>query len=459
MPHSLLAALAIGGQFTLATACAPPPPPPPAGPFHAPTTVMPMAELALVRGYRTVRGIVHAHSPYSHDACDDEPFVDGVRNEACLDELRAGLCATAQDFVFLTDHADLFADHEFPDVLLWRDGDALIERGGLPVANRARCADGRSVVIAAGTETGMMPIGLEHHVGASPVARHQAYDEVSPQAVQTLREAGALVFLHHTEGWSIEQIQTLGVDGLELYNLHQNMMDRMGDAVQMVLTYVADRAAAPIPELALLAVFEESALDLSLWAQASLARQVPVILATDVHRNVFDDETYDGERLDSYRRMMHWFSNHVRVPADAVVDDALLKQAIAAGRLYGAFEVLGYPVGFDFYATEGATVVEMGGAIDAIPDVALHLRAPEVYRLDPKGPQPQRRTRILRAAGADWTEVASGDGDLTLTAGPGVYRAEVRLTAHHLEEWLGDDAPQYWGERVWVYSNAIAVRE
>ncbi len=41
--------------------------------------------------------------------------------------------------------------------------------------------------------------------------------------------------------------------------------------------------------------------------------------------------------------------------------------------------------------------------------------------------------------------------------GPGVYRAEVRLTAHHLQPWLGELAGQYLDERLWVYSNAIHV--
>ncbi|MFH1811895.1 MAG: hypothetical protein ABIJ09_24365 [Pseudomonadota bacterium] len=439
------------------TACPTPPPAPPSGPFHDPWTVMPSSELAPLRGSKIMRGIIHAHSPYSHDACDGKPEINGLRNEQCLDDLRSGLCATAQDFAFLTDHADLFADHEYPDVLLWREGDTLIERGGLPVANRARCDDESSFIVAAGTETGMMPIGLEHHVGASPAARHQAYSEVSAQAVQNLRDAGALVFLQHTEGWTLQQIQDLGVDGLEMYNLHQNMMDRMGDVVQMVLTYVVDPEAVPIPELALLAVFEESAADLRLWAQTSATRQVPTILATDVHRNVFNDETYDGDRLDSYRRMSHWFSNYVLVPDDVEVDDLVLKQAIGQGRLYGALDILGYPVGFDFHATAGSTVVEMGGEIATANNVTLHLRAPSVYRLDPTGPQPLRRTLLLRAEGDGWVEVASGDGDLDAVVGPGVYRAEVRLTAHHLTEWLGALAEDFVGERIWVYSNTLRV--
>ena len=286
-----------------------------AGEHADPWTVMPSAELAHRRGWRVGRGIVHSHSPYSHDACDDQPFIDGQRNEQCFAEVRAGLCQTAQDFVFLTDHADSFADHEYPDVLLYAAGDSLIERGGRPVANRLVCPDGRRVIVAAGTETGLMPIGLEHHLGDSPAERHAWYQRSDAEALRALQAAGALVFLQHTEGWSIEQIQQLPIDGIECYNLHQNLMDNMGAALEMALLLDQDPAGMPAVELALITVFQENSRDLERWAIGSLDAPLPAVLATDAHRNVFSEPSPDGERLDSFRRMMHWFSNYVLVPA------------------------------------------------------------------------------------------------------------------------------------------------
>ena len=47
------------------------------------------------RGLQPARGIVHLHSPYSHDACDNmprDPLPLGAPNEACLDDLRSALC-------------------------------------------------------------------------------------------------------------------------------------------------------------------------------------------------------------------------------------------------------------------------------------------------------------------------------------------------------------------------------
>src|SRR6476659_244901 len=57
------------------------------------------------RGFTTARGIVHLHSPYSHDACDGMPRdAAGTPNEPCLQHLRAALCTDKIDFAALTDH-------------------------------------------------------------------------------------------------------------------------------------------------------------------------------------------------------------------------------------------------------------------------------------------------------------------------------------------------------------------
>ncbi|HEY1100637.1 MAG TPA: hypothetical protein VGF99_16980, partial [Myxococcota bacterium] len=104
-------------------------PPPPPSTSWAPGTMLPSAHEAR-RGLVDVRGLVHAHTIYSHDACDGEPVDDdGVRNAVCLDDLRRGLCQTRHDFVMFTDHDSDFAAIEFPDTLLFdaARGDVLVE--------------------------------------------------------------------------------------------------------------------------------------------------------------------------------------------------------------------------------------------------------------------------------------------------------------------------------------------
>jgi len=213
----------------------------PQDPTYDPWMVMDSSELAPVREFIVRRGIIHCHSPYSHDACDGAPRIDGERNEQCFDDVRRGMCVTGQDFVFMTDHDDLYALYDYPEVLLYADGDELIMRDNLPVANRINCGDGRSVILSAGTESDMMPIGLEYHVGDTEAERMDAYNTTSATAIYALQDAGALVFLQHTEGWDATDVLTLPIDGIEIYNLHQNMMDNLA----VVATLALDLLFAP----------------------------------------------------------------------------------------------------------------------------------------------------------------------------------------------------------------------
>lgn len=428
------------------------------GAFYEPYQVLPAGALVAPRGWAVRRGIVHCHSPYSHDACDGDPRPDGERNEACFQDVRHGMCATRQDFVFLTDHASLFADFEYPEVLLYAPGDTLIERGGRPVANRVDCGDGHEVIVAAGTETGMMPIGLEGHVGDTPAERRVAYGTVDASAIAALKAAGALVFLHHTEEWAQSDVLTLPIDGIEIYNMHTNMMDNMAQVLELAIRLVTEPETMPTPELGLLGVFMEVEESLAHWSRASVIRRMPGVLATDAHQNVVSELMEDGDRLDSFRRGMRWFSNYVLVP-DGPADDVVIKAAIGEGRLYGSFDYLGYPEGFDFHAMADGQTIEMGGETSDAAEVTLHVACPGVWNLNPGGPQPVVTCHLLRADGAGgWEEVDAAEGDLSFVADPGAYRAEVRMVPEHLRPWLGPSPDPFVVERVWIYANPIYVR-
>jgi hypothetical protein len=212
-----------------------------------------------------------------------------------------------------------------------------------------------------------------------------------------------------------------------------------------------------VAELGFVPLFRENEADMYAWSRLLMLRRQFGVLASDIHRNVFDGATPDGERLDSYRRLMHWFSNYVLLPPGEI-DDAALKQAIGHGRLYGAFDSFGYAIGFDFYAQVGSTVYEMGDEVPEGDTPELVLVLPAVHHLDPDGLQPAIRGRILRASDGEWDEVAEGPSDLSHTAGPGIYRAEVRIFPDHTRPWLNMLADEYLAEeKVWVYSNPIYV--
>ena len=108
--------------------------------------------------------------------------------------------------------------------------------------------------------------------------------------------------------------------------------------------------------------------------------------------------------------MLVWMSNHLLVTPDpdGRWDDRHLKDALRAARLYGAFEVFGYPEGFDFHGVAATGIVEMGGHA---PVVELRGRRPQVRELDPARPQPEIRLVLWHASDSGWVAVAESNAD------------------------------------------------
>ncbi|MBM4281912.1 MAG: hypothetical protein FJ137_14530 [Deltaproteobacteria bacterium] len=432
------------------------------------------AEGPVARGFADVRGLVHAHSVYSHDACDNAPVLeDGSYDPVCFDDFRRGMCQSGHDFVFLTDHGNRFQNHEFPDVLLFRAdrGDVLIERGGAPVANRITCEDGRTVLVTAGSENGLMPVGLERHVADDLAARDAVYGPLTAEAADALRAAGAVILLAHPEDYTVEQLRELPLDGFEMFNLHANTELNAGFALDLLVRANDDDQGLPHPDLLVLALQSEDPRYLERWGRVLAGgRRVVSTMGTDCHRNTFRTILADGERADSYRRMMIAFSNHLRVTTgdDDVIDDADLKEALRRGRLWGAFEVMGYPQGFDASATKDGATFELG---DDVPvGAAIRVVAPRVRNLDPKAEPPRLVTRVLRAVddAAGFVEVAATEGaTLEVVADvAGAYRVEVRMMPWHLRDALVDEARRILDEAElagvdypWVYANPFYVRD
>ncbi len=453
------------------SACPTTPPSSSPPPSWHPGTVYP-AEGAVARGFVDVRGLVHAHSVYSHDACDGVPVLeDGHYDPVCFDDFRRGLCQSGHDFVFLTDHGDRFQDNEFPDVLLYRDdlGDELVEREGNPVANRITCDDGHHVVVIAGSENGLMPVGIEHHVSDDPAVRDALYGPVTDEAAAALRDVGAVILLAHPEDYTVEQLKQMPLDGFEMFNLHANTELNAGFALDLLVRANDDDPGLPHPDLLVLSIMSEDPRYLERWGRVlASGKRVSSTMGTDCHRNTFRTILADGERADSYRRMMIAFSNHLRVTAgdDGVVDDADLKDALRRGRVWGAFEVMGYPAGFDATASKDGVVYELGDDVPA--GATLHVDAPRVRDLDPKVEPPRIVTRVLRAVDAveGFVEVATTEGrSLDVVADEaGAYRVEVRMMPWHLRDELVDEARRVLDEAEaagidypWVYANPFYV--
>src|SRR5262249_41056840 len=150
--------------------------------------------------------------------------------------------------------------------------------------------------------------------------RRMVYGQRTAPAFDAMRGAGGIVIAGYVPRWDDPtQIWTLPFDGIEIYNPVFNLQDHLGAIGSFVLMLGRRPNQLPVPELGLYLVFEETEITLRRWAEAVQHRRLPSVLGSNAHRNVFSDPSPDGERLDSYRRVLHWFSNYVLVRAgDAV---------------------------------------------------------------------------------------------------------------------------------------------
>lgn len=420
------------------------------------------------RDLHLARAIVHLHSPLSHDACDGEGWIDGrLADEECLAHLREAACRLHMDALWLTDHVPHVDEVTLERALWIAEGDeAIRDDGGSVIAARWACEDGHRVFVTAGSENEMMPVGLLRHPSEDPTERAAMYEADGAEAADALRAAGGLVFYAHTEGHPLEQLRATRPDGVEIYNTHANVdpnireehlgLDRFGFA--SVLLRFANAASALEPDLSILSFLSENGNALAKW-DTLLAEGMRVVGTggCDAHENTFAQRMPDGERGDSYRRMMVWHTHHLLVRGEG--RDALM-DALGSGRLYLTFEVFGTPVGFDFVAeSEGGTTAEMGD--EAPVGATLRVVRPTLPEGFPQDPAPTLRMRILRAAEGGAVEVASGDGALLehVVTEPGAYRAEVRMVPEHARPYLGRWADELVREVVWIYSNPVFVVE
>jgi hypothetical protein len=437
------------------------------------------------RGLLDRRGLIHAHSVHSHDACDDMPKDDqGNYDEQCDRDFREGLCRSRHDFVFLTDHVDSYVATEYPETLLHRPafGDTLVEVDAAPVANWSGCegfevGDSGSApfvraLLQAGSEAATMPIGLPAHVAPTAAERDAMLGDDSAAGILALADAGAITLVAHTEEWTVQELTDLPLDGFEMYNIHANLFLNIVE-VGLLMTKLGDPDAVPHPDLVLLPLLSEDPAYVDTWASvlASGARKLTT-MGTDCHRNTFTQPLADGQRIDSYERLMKWFSNHLIVEPNPNEPEgfgaAELDDALAAGRLFGVFELLGFPDGFDYRAEQNADVFEIGAELSLIEGpITLHIEAPTVIARDPATMPPVVEVRLLRADVSGWQEVASAadiEGTLApLTVEitePGAYRAEIRMLPKHLTQWLGTDYQDLADQSfVWIYANPIYVRD
>lgn len=466
------------------------------------------------------RGALHFHSPYSHDACDGQGLMNGEPNQGCLADLRAALCGSGHDFVLMTDHPAHMQEHPFERVLLYSEsaGDVLVERGGA-MYNRVRCSADRSVLLAAGYEsTHTLPLGLHHHVDP---ALYAGLTDAEPlpaakALVDGLKAGGAVVAIAHSEeaDLSAARIVEVELDAMEWYNPHGNFKTALGgdniagdptkvlDLLQGLLPFMAGSNSGAHPDLVYLRLLPSWPVEgFDKWREVQRARAVTGLLGSDVHQNVAVDpicddpnpvlqaacvaaaeavlpdalaglvsggtlKMSDGERLDSYARLLRWLENRVLTPPGEL-DLAQLQDSLRAGRSYGLFSVFGGPEGLRFAGRGPGEVLLWIG--DASPGpVTLELRVPK--QPVPLGGAPftpqeaamaQVRAELWRTDvnGSTLVQEAAGLGEeLAFVADePGAYHVELWIRPHHLRAALGSEDELAEAEYMWLITNPIRV--
>lgn len=426
------------------------------------------------RGLTPARGIVHLHSPYSHDACDGAPrAADGTPNEPCLQSLRRALCTTRIDYANLTDHDASMADEDFTTLFSMRGTDEPVMRGGDQIASRITCDDGHQVLVTVGGENALMPIMLDRHVPGTADERHATYNSTDEAAITAFREAGGLVWIPHTESTTVELLRAVKPDGLEVYNLHANIdpdirRDHLGldaaGAIAAAAEFADTNPGHPEPDLALISFLAPNQPAIERWhALLADGHHVAISAGSDAHENALPIEFGDGERGDSYRRVLRWFGNIALVEDPGNVDH--IEAALRTGRNFAVFELLGTPDGFDVHAvTPGDQVIELGGTVPASEGAMLAVDLPKVRALDPALPTPTVRARVIWIEpGGTAREIRAGDSAieprlLTHLGAPGAYRVEITIVPRHLGPYLGNLGPELADvELPWIYTSPIYV--
>ncbi len=423
------------------------------------------------RGMRVARVITHYHSPYSWDACDKAGLANGVPDQRCLADFKKALCQNHIDYAFVTDHTSSFADYEFSDLLLKQGNDTLV---GSPVyANQvSSCTNGFTPVIMTGLESKLLTLGQTAHNDTNIATRKTLYDTdpATASMVTSLKATGAVVMVPHTESYDLSLLTSLGVDGIEIYNIHANLDPKyrkhyLGlapfDHIPKVLTYLLDPYGDLNPDYSFVQFLSVSSVYATKWNQMIAAGQTPAGWGgTDSHENVFPQTGSDGERLDSHRRLTRFMSNHVLVSS---LSAANIKDSLRYGRGWMVFEGFGTPVGMDFYATAtNGTVISVGAPGGSLSSgggsARITVKAPSLYaNRNYGGDAPVIRIELREVAGGTDTKVAESTGsDLTYTvSSSGTYRAQVYITPKHLKPVLGPFASQAEQEFPWITTNHV----
>ena len=421
---------------------------------------------------RPARGIVHLHSPYSHDACDGMPRdAGGAPNEPCLRHLRAALCTTQIDFAALTDHDDSMADEECADAVQHaRQRSAGDERGRRSdrVADHVRRRP--QVLVTVGGENELMPIMLDHHVARhGRGASRRSTTATMPAAAAAMRAAGGTGLDRRTPS-SVRSTQLLEIapDGIEVYNLHANIDPKIRgrflglDAGRRDRRRRRVRRHQPRPSRARPRAARRSSTPnppaIARWNELlAEGRKVAATAGSDAHENALPVMLADGERGDSYRRVLRWFGNIALVadPTDPTqIEAALARRPHVRGvRDDGHAGRLRRP-----RATGGATA-ELGETVASAATLEVDVPTVRGPRSKFAGSRDRGHGLVHRRRGRDTiARDGSGPASQRRDGESGAYRVEISIMPRHLGPYLRDLGTALADRELpWIYASPIYV--
>jgi hypothetical protein len=496
----------------------------------------PRSDTAPASPYVVARGIIHLHSPYSHDACDGKGLSSGVPDATCLKQLRDAACASKFDFIALTDHPSYMSSYSMQEDLLYDSsaGDSLVTVSGSPVANTVACSNGQKIIFSVGFEsTHTMPIGL--HSVPTPTTSSLfdgVTDSTSASAaaaqVAGLKALGAVVGLAHSEetDLSASSIVAAGFEAMEWYNIHANFKALIGSDtlsadiknIPQLTTlvsklyglkdFLSSASGAPSSDLVYLLFLDLMPKEgFTKWKTVLGSQPMTATLGSDIHQNVSVDASMcagaamqilcaaaltlvenalgttlptgikglvmngggidlgDGDRIDSYKRLMRWLENRVLVKSKSFSE---LQDSIRAGRSYGVLTVFGEPHAFDFRGAQSGTTLYLGDSATgsatltvAAPDEPVpmsggvsfsHAQAitaavrTQLYRTDSSGTALVKEVTTL---GTSFTQSVTQKG---------AYHVEVWVKPKHLTTALGTSSSLAAKEYLWAITNPIYLR-
>jgi len=379
-------------------------------------------------GWSEYRGILHAHSKYSHDST------------VPIEEILRVLKASRIDFVCLSDHP-IAGRADFD--LQWR---------GL--------REGKLFIPGFEMKDGMMPFGV-----ASGVVLSNQTDSAT-LAKQIAANGGLLFYAHSEEPRDWERPELVG---MEIYNIHTDFKRHRNGLLWLLPDLLLSQRK--YPEHVFRTLFTRPTDLLQRWDELNRKRHITGVAGNDSHQNVglqatcissdtirVTDTSPKGVRkfklnwltrsiaqmcfgplepgrelfhiqLDPYERSARFVNTHVLA---RFLSEPSVLDALRAGRVFVGFDMIADSTGFSWMASTGTNHVVMGESMEFSPDV----------RLEAASPLPCRFTILKDGALCAQQEGRAFDW---APPGRGKYRVEAELKIRR--RWVP-----------WVYANPIELR-